>query len=265
MRITLKTLQKMAQEGSKIAMLTCYDASFAVVLEEAGVDSLLIGDSLGNVLQGHESTLPVAMRDMVYHTECVARGSKRAFIVADMPFGSFQVSPGETLRNAAQLMAAGAHMVKIEGGRPMLETIEFLTDRGIPVCGHLGLTPQSVHALGGYRVQGKGESEAQGLLRESKQLEQAGAGMIVLEAIPAALARDVTGTLRIPTIGIGAGVDCSGQVLVLHDMLDVYPGKKAKFVKNFMRPAGSIQGAVELYVKEVRARTFPGPEHSFSA
>ena len=265
MRITLTTLQKMAQEGSKIAMLTCYDASFAAVLEAAGVDSLLIGDSLGNVLQGHESTLPVTLRDMVYHTECVARGSKRAFVVADMPFGTFQVAPGETFRNAAQLMAAGAHMVKIEGGRPMLETIEFLTDRGIPVCGHLGLTPQSVHALGGYRVQGKGESEAQLLLREAKQLEQSGAGMIVLEAIPAMLARDVTAAIRIPTIGIGAGADCSGQVLVLHDMLDVYPGKKAKFVKNYMRPAGSIQGAAELYVKEVKAGTFPGPEHSFSA
>jgi 3-methyl-2-oxobutanoate hydroxymethyltransferase len=263
MRITLTTLQKMAQEGNRIAMLTCYDASFAVVLEEAGVDSLLIGDSLGNVLQGHESTLPVTLRDMVYHTACVARGSKRAFVVADMPFGSFQVSPQETLRNAAELMAAGAQMVKIEGGRPMLETIEFLTDRGIPVCGHLGLTPQSVHQLGGYRVQGKGESEGQRLLKEAKQLEQAGAGMIVLEAIPAALAREVTAAITIPTIGIGAGADCSGQVLVLHDMLDVYPGKKAKFVKNYMRPAGSIQGAVELYVKEVKARTFPGPEHSF--
>ena len=265
MRITLSTLQKMAQEGSRIAMLTCYDASFAAVLEEAGVDSLLIGDSLGNVLQGHESTLPVTLRDIVYHTECVARGSKRAFIVGDMPFGSFQVSPEETLRNAAQIMAAGAHMVKIEGGRPMLETIEFLTDRGIPVCGHLGLTPQSVHQIGGYKVQGKGETESQRLLRESKQLEQSGAGMIVLEAIPAVLARDVTAALTIPTIGIGAGVDCSGQVLVLHDMLDVYPGKKAKFVKDYMRPTGSIQGAVELYVKEVKARTFPGPEHSFSA
>jgi 3-methyl-2-oxobutanoate hydroxymethyltransferase len=263
MRITLNTLQKMAQEGNKIAMLTCYDASFAAVLEEAGVDTLLIGDSLGNVLQGHESTLPVTLRDMVYHTACVARGSKRAFIVSDMSFGSFQVSPEDTLRNAAELMAAGAHMVKIEGGRPMLDTIEFLTDRGIPVCGHLGLTPQSVHALGGYRVQGRGEDAGQQLLKEAKQLEQAGAGMIVLEAIPAALARDVTAALTVPTIGIGAGVDCSGQVLVLHDMLDVYPGKKAKFVKNFMRPAGSIQGAVELYVKEVKARTFPGPEHSF--
>ena len=265
MRITLTALQKMAHEGTKITQLTCYDASFASVLDAAGVETLLIGDSLGNVLQGHESTLPVTLRDMVYHTECVARGSKRAFIVADMPFGSFQVSPQDTLRNAAQLMAAGAHMVKIEGGTPMLETIEFLTDRGIPVCGHLGLTPQSVHQLGGYRVQGKGESEAQLLLREAKQIEKAGAGMIVLEAIPAALARDVTAALAIPTIGIGAGVECSGQVLVLHDMLDVYPGKKAKFVKNFMRAGGSIQGAVELYVKEVKSRAFPGPEHSFSA
>jgi 3-methyl-2-oxobutanoate hydroxymethyltransferase len=263
MRITLTTLQKMAQDGGKIAMLTCYDASFAAVLEEAGVESLLVGDSLGNVLQGHESTLPVTLRDMVYHTGCVARGSKRAFLIGDMPFGSFQVSPEETLRNAAQIMAAGAHMVKIEGGRPMLNTIEFLTERGIPVCGHLGLTPQSVHALGGYRVQGRGESDAQRMLREAKELQQAGAGMLVLEAIPAALARDVTAALTIPTIGIGAGVDCSGQVLVLHDMLDVYPGKKAKFVKNFMRAGASIQGAVELYVKEVKSRVFPGPEHSF--
>jgi len=265
MRITLSTLQKMAQEGSRIAMLTCYDASFAAVLEAAGVDSLLIGDSLGNVLQGHESTLPVTLRDIIYHTECVARGSKRAFIVGDMPFGTFQVSPEDTLRNAAGIMAAGAHMVKIEGGRPMLETIEYLTDRGIPVCGHLGLTPQSVHQLGGYKVQGKGEGEAQRLLRDAKQLEKAGAGMIVLEAIPAPLAREVTAAISVPTIGIGAGVDCSGQVLVLHDMLDVFPGKKAKFVKNYLRPTGSIQGAIELYVKEVKARTFPGPEHSFSA
>jgi 3-methyl-2-oxobutanoate hydroxymethyltransferase len=263
MRVTLTTLQKMAQEGNRIAMLTCYDASFAAVLEEAGVDTLLVGDSLGNVLQGHESTLPVTLRDMVYHTQCVARGSKRAFIVADMPFGTFQVSPEDTLRNAAELMAAGAQMVKIEGGKPMLDTIEFLTDRGIPVCGHLGLTPQSVHALGGYRVQGRGEDAGQQLLREAKQLEKAGAGMLVLEAIPAVLAREVTMALAAPTIGIGAGVECAGQVLVLHDMLDVYPGKKAKFVKNYMRPGGSIQGAVELYVKEVKARTFPGPEHSF--
>jgi 3-methyl-2-oxobutanoate hydroxymethyltransferase len=255
----------MGQDGIKIAMLTCYDASFAAVLEEGGVDTMLVGDSLGNVLQGHESTLPVTLRDIVYHTECVARGSKRAFIVGDMPFSTFQISPQETLRNAAAVMAAGAHMVKIEGGRPMAETVEFLTDRGIPVCGHLGLMPQSVHQLGGYRVQGKGETAGQQLLREAKQLEQAGAGMLVLEAIPAPLAAEVTRSLTIPTIGIGAGVDCSGQVLVLYDMLDIYPGRKAKFVKNYLQPAGTVQAAVELYVKEVKNRTFPGPEHSFAA
>jgi len=263
MRITLSTLHKIAQDGNRIAMLTCYDASFAAVLEAAGVDSLLVGDSLGNVLQGHETTLPVTLRDMVYHTECVARGSKRAFIIGDMPFGTFQVSPQETFRNAAEIMAAGAHMVKIEGGTPMLETVEFLVTRGVPVCGHLGLTPQSVHQFGGYRVQGRGEDAGQRLLEEAKLLERAGAGMIVLEAIPAALAREITAAAGVPTIGIGAGVDCHGQVLVLHDMLDVFPGKKAKFVKNYMRAAGSIQGAVELYVREVKARTFPGPEHSF--
>jgi 3-methyl-2-oxobutanoate hydroxymethyltransferase len=263
MRITLHTLQRMAQEGEKIAMLTCYDASFAALLEEAGVESLLVGDSLGNVLQGHESTLPVTLRDMVYHTACVARGSKRAFIIGDMPFGTFQISPQEAFRNGAEIMAAGAHMVKIEGGAPMLDTIEFLSERGVPVCGHLGLTPQSVHRLGGYRVQGRGESEAQRLVREAKQLEQAGVSMIVLEAIPAALAREITEAVAVPTIGIGAGADCSGQVLVLYDMLDIYPGRKAKFVKNFMRAAGSIRGAVELYVKEVKAKSFPGPEHSF--
>ena len=263
MRITLTALQKMAQEGNKITQLTCYDASFAAVLDAAGVDTLLIGDSLGNVLQGHESTLPVTLRDIVYHTECVARGAKRAFIIADMPFGTFQVSPQDTFRNAAAIMAAGAHMVKLEGGRPMLDTVRFLTERGIPVCGHLGLTPQSVHQLGGFKVQGRQQSDAQRMLEEAQLLEEAGVGMIVLEMVPAALASEITAAIAPPTIGIGAGVDCDGQVLVLHDMLDIYPGKKAKFVKNFMRHSGSIHGAVELYVKEVKAKTFPGPEHSY--
>jgi 3-methyl-2-oxobutanoate hydroxymethyltransferase len=263
MRISLTALHKMAQDGDRITMLTCYDASFAALLDAAGVDTLLIGDSLGMVLQGHDSTLPVTLRDVAYHTACVARGAKRAFIIADMPFGTFQVSPGQAFANAVQLMAAGAQMVKIEGGEPMAETIAFLTARGIPVCGHLGLTPQSVHQFGGYRVQGKTESQAQRLIAEAKMLEDAGAGMLVLELIPAALAREVTAQLRMPTIGIGAGVDCSGQVLVLHDMLDVFPGKKAKFVKNFLRGAGSIQGAIEAYVREVKAKTYPGPEHSF--
>ena len=223
MRITLSNLHKMMREGERITMLTCYDASFASLLDGAGVDTLLIGDSLGNVLQGHESTLPVTLRDIVYHTACVARGAKNAFIIGDMPFGTFQISPQEAFRNAAEIMAAGAQMVKIEGGRPMLETIAFLTERGIPVCGHLGLTPQSVHQLGGYKVQGKAEDDAQRLLDDARILEEAGAGMIVLEAIPASLATQVTAAAKVPTIGIGAGVDCHGQVLVLHDMLDVYP------------------------------------------
>jgi len=263
MRITLSTLHRMAQEGNRIAMLTCYDASFAGLLESAGVECLLVGDSLGNVLQGQETTLPVALRDIVYHTQCVARGSKRAFIIGDMPFGTFQTGPQDAFRNAAEIMVAGAHMVKIEGGAPMLETTEYLATRGVPVCGHLGLTPQSVHQFGGYKVQGRSEDAAERLLEDAKLQERAGAGMIVLEAVPAALAREITASVAVPTIGIGAGVDCHGQVLVLHDMLDIYPGRKAKFVKNYMRAAGSIQGAVELYVKEVKARTFPGPEHSF--
>ncbi|MCE2999742.1 MAG: 3-methyl-2-oxobutanoate hydroxymethyltransferase [Betaproteobacteria bacterium] len=264
MRITLSNLHKMMRDGQKITMLTAYDASFAALLDAAGIDTLLIGDSLGNVLQGHESTLPVTLRDMVYHTACVARGAKRAFIIGDMPFGTFQVSPQEAFRNAAEIMAAGAQMVKIEGGRPMLDTITFLTERGIPVCGHLGLTPQSVHQLGGYRVQGREEDEAQRLLDDARILEQAGAGMIVLEAIPAALASQVTAAAGVPTIGIGAGADCHGQVLVLHDMLDVYPGKKARFVKNYMKAAaGSIQDAVALYIMEVQSGKFPGKEHSF--
>ncbi len=263
MRITLNTLHKMAQDGEKITVLTSYDASFASLLENAGVEVLLVGDSLGMVLQGYESTLPVTLADMAYHTRCVARGSKRAFIVADMPFGTFQVSPQQTFENAAQLMAAGAHMVKLEGGEMVVESVDFLTKRGIPVCGHLGLTPQSVHQLGGYRVQGKGDRQAKRLIQEAKMLEQAGAGMLVLEAVPAALAKQVTAKLAIPTIGIGAGVNCSGQVLVLHDMLDVSPGKKPKFVKNFLQGRNSVQAAIEAYVKEVKAKSFPGPEHSF--
>ncbi len=263
MRITLSALHKMAAEGNRITMLTCYDASFAGLLEAAGCETLLVGDSLGNVIQGHATTLPVSLRDMVYHTACVARGSSRAFIIGDMPFGTFQVSPQDTFRNAAEIMSAGAHMVKVEGGRPMLETISFLVERGVPVCGHLGLTPQSVHQLGGYRVQGKQQSDARRMVEEAKLLEEAGAGMIVLEAVPAALAAEITEASTVPIIGIGAGVDCHGQVLVLHDMLDIYPGRKAKFVKNYMRDAGSIQAAVEAYVKEVKAKTFPGPEHSF--
>ncbi|MBA2351141.1 MAG: 3-methyl-2-oxobutanoate hydroxymethyltransferase [Pseudomonadota bacterium] len=263
MRTTLLTLQNMARDGAKIAALTCYDASFAALLDAAGVDLLLVGDSLGMVLQGHDSTLPVTVADIVYHTTSVARGAKRAFIVADMPFGSYQASPAAAFDNAARFMAAGAHMVKIEGGQAMCETIEFLTRRGIPVCGHLGLMPQSVHQAGGYRVQGRGDADAARMLEDARSVAGAGAGMLVLEAIPAPLARDITGALAIPTIGIGASVECSGQVLVLHDMLDIYPGRKARFVKNFMQGTDSVRAAIEAYVTAVKARTFPAPEHCF--
>jgi 3-methyl-2-oxobutanoate hydroxymethyltransferase len=263
MRTTLTQLHALHTQAQKIAMLTCYDASFAALLESQGVDVLLVGDSLGMVLQGHETTLPVSLIDMIYHTACVARGAKKAFIISDMPFGTSQVSPQKTFEHAAQLMAAGAQMVKLEGGMEMLETTQFLTTRGIPVCAHIGLTPQSVHQLGGYRVQGKGASAAQRLLDAALALEHAGAGMIVLELVPAVLAADITTQLAIPTIGIGAGAACSGQVLVLHDMLDVFPGKKPRFVKNFMREADSISDAVAQYVAEVKARTFPADEHSF--
>ena len=263
MRTTLTKLQTMRGKGEKIAVLTCYDASFAALLEAQGVDVLLVGDSLGMVLQGHETTLPVTLADMVYHTACVARGTKQVFIISDMPFGTFQISPQEAYAHAVQLMAAGAQMVKLEGGSSMVETVRFLTERGIPVCGHLGLTPQSVHQLGGYRVQGKESATARKLLADAVALEQAGAGMIVLEAIPALLAAEITSQLTISTIGIGAGADCSGQVLVLHDMLDIYPGKKARFVKNYMRGAGSIAEAVGSYVREVKDGSFPAQEHSF--
>ncbi len=263
MRTTLTTLQTMRSKGEKIAVLTCYDASFAALLEANGVDILLVGDSLGMVLQGHETTLPVTLDDMVYHTACVARGAKKAFIVADMPFGTFQNSPQEAFVHAAPLMVAGAQMVKLEGGASMVETVRFLTERGIPVCVHIGLTPQSVHQMGGYRVQGKETAAAQQLLQDAVALEQAGAGMIVLEAIPALLAAEITAALSIPTIGIGAGTDCSGQVLVLHDILDIYPGKKARFVKNYMQGATSIADAVARYVREVKAGEFPSVEHSF--
>ncbi len=263
MRTTLSKLQSMRDKGEKIAVLTCYDASFATMLENSGVDVLLVGDSLGMVIQGRETTLPVTIEQMAYHTACVASGSQQAFIVADMPFGTSQASPRETFAYAAQLMEAGAQMVKLEGGTEMAETVHFLTSRGIPVCGHLGLTPQSVHQLGGYKVQGKGEAAAQKLIKDALALQQAGAGLVVLEAIPAALGAEVTAQLAIPTIGIGAGPGCSGQVLVVYDMLGIYPGRKARFVKDYMTGATSIAQAVANYVAEVKSGAFPTAEHSF--
>ncbi|MDD2741345.1 MAG: 3-methyl-2-oxobutanoate hydroxymethyltransferase [Rhodocyclaceae bacterium] len=263
-RLTQSDLAKLYQAGEKIVMFTCYDASFARLLDAAGIESMLIGDSLGNVIQGHDTTLPVTVADIAYHTAAVKRGSDRAFIIADMPFGSYQESPEQAYRNAVTLMAAGAQMVKLEGGREMAATVEFMVQRGIPVCGHLGLTPQSVHVLGGYKVQGKGEAAAQRVKDDALALQDAGATMLVLEAIPAELALLVTAMLDIITIGIGAGKDTSGQVMVLHDAFDIPPGKKAKFVRNFMDGASSIHDAACRAVAAVKDGSYPGPEHTYN-
>lgn len=261
--VTLHELMRMHGAGEKIATLTAYDASFAALLDRCGVDVLLVGDSLGNVIQGQSTTLPVTLEHMIYHTEAVVRGAKRAFVAADMPWGSYQESPEQALRNASRLMAAGAQMVKIEGGAVMSDTVRFMSERGIPVWAHVGLTPQSVHALGGYRVQGKGEEAARRMKNDVLALQEAGAAMLLFEMIPAELGRSLTQTLKVPTIGIGAGVDCSGQVLVLHDMLGVYPGKTARFVKNFMQGTDSIEAAVSAYVAAVKDASFPAAEHSY--
>ncbi|KAI5912734.1 3-methyl-2-oxobutanoate hydroxymethyltransferase [Thauera sp. 2A1] len=262
--VTLFELGKMRAEGRKIAMLTAYDASFAALCGRAGVDVALIGDSLGNVLQGQKSTLPVTLEHMAYHTECVVRADSRAFVLTDMPFGSYHENREQAMRSAARLMAAGAQMVKLEGGEFMAETIHFLVERGVPVCAHIGLTPQSVHQLGGYRVQGRSEEGAARLKADALALEQAGAAMMVMEMVPAAVAKDVTASLKsMATIGIGAGPDCDGQVLVLHDMLGVFPGKTARFVRNFMNGAASIEEAVARYVAAVKDGSFPAPEHCY--
>jgi 3-methyl-2-oxobutanoate hydroxymethyltransferase len=252
----------MRERGEKIAVLTCYDASFARMLDGAGVDVLLVGDSLGMVIQGHPSTLPVKLAEMSYHTRCVAAGTSRAFVVADLPFGSYQPSPERAFAAAARLMAAGAHMVKLEGGAVMVDTVAFLTRRGIPVCAHLGLLPQSVNQLGGYRVQGRDDAAAAQLIADARALEAAGAGLLVLEAVPAELARRITASVTIPTIGIGAGVDCSGQVLVLYDMLGLYP-QPPKFSRDFLAGSQGIEAAVRAYVAAVKDGSFPAAEHSF--
>ncbi len=263
MKITINTLAKLVHEGQKLTMLTCYDSSFAQTMDEAGVEMLLVGDSLGMVVQGHDSTLPVSIDEMVYHTRCVARGTRNAMVVADLPFGAYQQSPQQAFDSAARLMAAGANMVKLEGGAIMAETTRFLVDRGIPVCSHIGLTPQSVNTLGGYRVQGKDDAGAAQLLADARTLEAAGAALVLMEAMPAALAKQVTDALSVPTIGIGAGAACDGQVLVVYDMLGIYPGKKARFVRDFMQGADSIPAAIAAYVKAVKDGSFPAAEHSF--
>lgn len=261
--VTVPALRQRCEDGPAITMLTCYDACFATVLDECGVDVLLVGDSLGMVLQGHSTTVPVTIEDMIYHTTSVARAKPKSLILADLPFGSYQESPQQAYKNAALLLAAGAQMVKVEGGAWLAPTVEFLTTRSIPVCAHVGLTPQSIHALGSYRVQGRDEHAAEEILRDAKILESAGAEMLVAELIPSQLGLRLTEALSIPTIGIGAGPRTTGQVLVLHDMLGISSGKRPRFVKNFLSSNGDIAAAVSQFVAEVRNGTFPGPEHSF--
>ncbi|MDE2300787.1 MAG: 3-methyl-2-oxobutanoate hydroxymethyltransferase [Burkholderiales bacterium] len=266
--MTLHRLRALHASGEKIAMLTCGDATFARLLDEAGVEVLLVGDSLGMVLQGHDSTLPVSLDAMAYHTQCVARGNRHAWIVADLPFGSYHASVEQAWHSAARLMQSGAQMVKLEGGGWTVDTVRLLVERGVPVCAHLGLTPQSVHALGGYRVQGRDEPAAQTLQRHARELADAGAAMLVVELMPGALARELTAALPIPVIGIGAGAGCSGQVLVLHDMLGLTRGKLPRFVRNFMADAGTtgaeaggardgIEAALRRYVAAVKDGSFP--------
>jgi 3-methyl-2-oxobutanoate hydroxymethyltransferase len=262
--VTVPKLRQMKAAGEKIVALTAYDASFARVLDAAGIDLVLVGDSLGMVLQGHTSTLPVTVEDIVYHCACVARGMHAPLLVADMPFQSY-ATPERALDAAAPMLAAGhASMVKLEGAGPLLDSIRFLSERDIPVCAHLGLTPQSVLRLGGFSVQGREERAAQKLRDEARAVVEAGADLLVLECVPSALAAEISRDIAIPTIGIGAGPDCDGQILVLHDMLGIPSGhRRPRFVKNFLAGRDSIQDAVRAYADEVRGGKFPGPEHGY--
>ena len=260
--ITIRHLKEMKSAGHKISVLTSYDASMTFLIEEAGVEVLLVGDSLGNVGQGHESTLPVTVDDMVYHTRNVARARRRALLVADMPFMSYR-TPELALESAGRLMKeGGAHMVKLEGGAPQLDVIRRITDQGIPVCGHLGLMPQSVHKLGGYRVQGRESDRAEAMRNDARALQSAGMDMLVLECVPSGLAAEITRALEVPVIGIGAGAACDGQVLVVNDMLGMNP-RPPRFVKDFLAQGGSILQAFRDYVSAVREGRFPSSEQSF--
>ncbi|MDE2119491.1 MAG: 3-methyl-2-oxobutanoate hydroxymethyltransferase [Betaproteobacteria bacterium] len=264
--MTLHRLRGMRESGEKVAMLTAYDAASAALLDDCGVDCLLVGDSLGMVMQGHASTLPVGLEHMAYHVACVARATRHAWVLADLPFGSYQADTAQAVRSAAALMQAGAQMIKIEGGGWTAPLVAALVERGIPVCAHLGLTPQSVHALGGYRIQGRDEQGAQTLLRHAAELGRAGAAMMVLELVPSELAARVSEDFPGITIGIGAGARTHGQVLVLHDMLDITLGPKPRFVRNFMLGAGSVREAVQAYVHDVKAGTFPDEAlHGYTA
>lgn len=261
--VTVPALRERRIRGPRITMLTCYDACFAKVLDDCGVDVLLVGDSLGMVLQGHATTLNVTIEELVYHTGCVARARPKSLIMVDLPFGSYQESPQQAYRNAARLLSAGAQMVKVEGGAWLAETVEFLSVRSIPVCAHIGLTPQSVHAFGGFRLQGKDEHSAKTVVSDAKSLEDAGAEMVVVELVPTSLGLRLTEALSIPTIGIGAGPHTTGQVLVLHDMLGLSSGRRPRFVKNYMGSGGEIAAAVKQFVAEVQGGLFPAAEHSF--
>ena len=262
-RLNLTSLRKMKAEHNKIAVLTAYDASFSHALEQAGVDVILVGDSLGMVIQGQESTLPVTIDDMVYHTQNVVRGSEKVFVIADMPFMSY-ANAEQAIQNAACLMAeGGAQMVKLEGGAVVADTVKQLTERGIPVCAHLGLLPQSVHRLGGYRVQGRDAEDAEQLIRDAQTLQDVGADMLVLECVPADLAARVTAIVDIPVIGIGAGKDCDGQVLVLYDMLGLTPGKRPRFSHDFLADTGAIPAAISKYVQDVKSGQFPQAEQQY--
>ena len=263
-KITGTSLLAMKGASEKIVSLTAYDYSFAAVLDAAGVDVILVGDSLGMVMQGLDSTLPVTMDEMVYHGRCVASACGRSLVLVDMPFMSYQASTEQALVNAGRLMKeGGAEMIKLEGGAAIIDTVRALSDSGIPVCGHLGLTPQSVHKFGGYKVQGREQHAADKMKQDALALQDAGATLLVLEAVPRTLAKAITGALRIPTIGIGAGLDTDGQVLVLQDMIGIYPKPSPKFSRNFMDDAEDIQGAIKSYVEAVRNGSFPATEHSF--
>lgn len=262
-KVTSSTLLKFKKEGKKFTALTAYDASFAGAFDSEGIDVLLVGDSMGMVLQGHDDTLPVTVADIAYHTACVRRGINRALLIADMPFMSYATAE-KTMQNAAVLMQAGANMVKVEGGHWLLESVKMLTERGIPVCAHLGLTPQSVHVFGGFKVQGRDADNAQRILDEAKALQAAGAQLLVLECIPATLAKTITEALAIPVIGIGAGADTDGQILVMHDVLGISSGYIPRFSKNYLKQTGEIRSAIRAYIDEVADGSFPAEEHIFN-
>ncbi|MBU3023905.1 3-methyl-2-oxobutanoate hydroxymethyltransferase [Aestuariibacter sp. A3R04] len=261
-KVTISRLIAQKAEGTKITALTAYDASFAKMFDEQHIDVLLIGDSLGMVLQGEDDTLPVTVTDVAYHTRAVRKGTQNAFVLADMPFMSY-ATPQDTFTNAATLMAAGASMVKMEGGAWLCDTISALVERGVPVCGHLGLTPQSVHVFGGFKVQGRDNDKATKLIEDAIALEQAGAQMLVLECVPTSLGKAVSEALTIPVIGIGAGPETDGQILVMHDMFGISANYMPKFSKNFLMETGDMRSAVKKYIDDVKNGTFPGPAHSF--